>query len=41
MLASSGDFSGAGKFLDLGEKATLLPEEERLVKKAQLTIARR
>ena len=36
-----GDFSRAAKFLDLGEKANLLPEEKKLVEKAQLTVARR
>jgi len=39
MLASSDDFSRAAKFLDLGEKANLLPEEKKLVEKAQLTVA--
>ena len=41
MLANSGDFSRAAKFLDLGEKADLLLEERKLVEKAQLTVARR
>jgi len=41
ILANSGDFSRAAKFLDLGEKANLLPEEEKLVEKAQLTVAQR
>jgi thioredoxin-like negative regulator of GroEL len=41
MLASSDDFSRAAKFLDLGEKADLLPEEKKLVEKAQLTVAQR
>jgi hypothetical protein len=41
MLTSSGEFSRAAKFLDLGEKASLLPEEKKLVEKAQLTVARR
>jgi hypothetical protein len=41
MLTSSGDFLRAAKFLDLGEKASLLPEEKKLVEKAQLTVARR
>jgi len=41
LLASSGDFSRAAKFLDLGEKANLLPEEKKLVEKAQLMVARR
>jgi tetratricopeptide (TPR) repeat protein len=41
LLANSGDFSRAAKFLDLGEKAYLLPEEKKLLEKAQLTVARR
>jgi len=41
LLASSGDFSRAAKFLDLGEKAYLLPGEKKLLEKAQLTVARR
>jgi len=41
ILAGSGDFPRAAKFLDLGAKANLLPEERKLVEKAQLTIARR
>ena len=41
LLANSGDLSRAAKFLDLGEKANLLPEEKKLVEKAQLTVARR
>ena len=41
LLANSGDFSRAAKYLDLGEKAALLPEEKKLVEKAQLTVARR
>jgi thioredoxin-like negative regulator of GroEL len=41
ILAGSGDFPRAAKFLDLGAKASLLPEERKLVEKAQLTIARR
>ena len=41
ILTSSGDFARAGKFLDLGQKARLLPEEKKLVEKAQLTVARR
>jgi Flp pilus assembly protein TadD len=41
ILAGNGDFSRAAKFLDLGAKANLLPEERKLVEKAQLTIARR
>ena len=41
LLANIGDFSRAAKFLDLGEKANLLPEEKKLVEKAQLTVARR
>jgi Flp pilus assembly protein TadD len=41
MLANNGDFPRAAKFLDLGEKASLLPEEKKLVEKAQLAVARR
>ncbi len=41
ILAASSDFARAVKFLDLGAKANLLPEERKLVEKAQLTIARR
>jgi thioredoxin-like negative regulator of GroEL len=41
ILAGKGDFSRAAKFLDLGAKANLLPEERKLVEKAQLTIASR
>jgi thioredoxin-like negative regulator of GroEL len=41
MLACNNDFSRAAKFLDLSEKATLLPEEKDLVEKAQLTVAQR
>ena len=41
MLASNGDFSRAAKFLDLSEKANLLPEESKLVDKAKLTVAQR
>jgi hypothetical protein len=35
------NFPRAAKFLDLGAKASSLPEERKLVEKAQLTIARR
>ena len=41
ILTDSGDFGRAAKFLDLGAKANLLPEERELIEKAQLTIARR
>jgi thioredoxin-like negative regulator of GroEL len=41
MLANSGDLARAAKFLDLGAKANLLPEEKKLVEKAQLAVARR
>lgn len=34
LLANSGDLSRAAKFLDLGEKAYLLPEEKKLLEKA-------
>jgi hypothetical protein len=37
----SGDLSRAAKFLDLGEKAYLLPEKKKLLEKAQLAVARR
>ena len=40
LLANIGDLARAAKFLDLGEKANLLPEEKKLVEKAQLTVAR-
>jgi hypothetical protein len=40
MLASNGDVARAPKFLALGKKANLLSEERKLVKKAQLTVAR-
>jgi tetratricopeptide (TPR) repeat protein len=41
VLANSGDFLRAKKFLDLGEKANLLPEEEKLVEKAKLLVVER
>jgi hypothetical protein len=41
ILAGIGNFPRPAKFLDLGAKANLLPEERKLVEKAQLTIARR
>ena len=41
MLARNSDFSRASKFLDLSEKANLLPEEKKLVEKAKLTVAQR
>jgi hypothetical protein len=41
ILAGRSDFPRTAKFLDMGAKANLLPEERKLVEKAQLTIARR
>jgi hypothetical protein len=41
ILAGRNDFPRTAKFLDLGAKANLFPEERKLVEKAQLTIARR
>jgi Flp pilus assembly protein TadD len=39
LLAASGDQARAGEFLDLGEKATLLPQEKALVEKARRSLA--
>jgi len=39
MLAATGD-PRAGEFLDLGEKATLLPQEKALIEKARRALAR-
>jgi hypothetical protein len=39
MLAAAGDTARAGEFLDLGEKATLLPEEKALLEKARRSLA--
>jgi Flp pilus assembly protein TadD len=41
ILASSGDQARAEEFLDLGEKAALLPEERALLERARRTLARR
>jgi hypothetical protein len=40
-LAAAGDQARAGEFLDLGEKATLLPEEKALLEKARRSLAQR
>jgi thioredoxin-like negative regulator of GroEL len=41
MLAATGDNARAGEFLDLGEKATLLPQEKELMEKARRSLAQR
>ena len=41
ILAGVGDHARAAEFLDLSEKAALLPEERALVEKARRTLARR
>ncbi len=41
ILAAAGDQARAGEFLDLGEKATLLPEEKALLEKARRSLAQR
>ena len=41
VLASSGDHQKAAEYLDLSEKAGLLPEEKALVERARRTLARR
>lgn len=41
MLAAAGDGVRAAEFLDLGEKATLLPQEKALVEKARRSLAQR
>jgi cytochrome c-type biogenesis protein CcmH/NrfG len=41
ILAAAGDQVRAGEFLDLGEKATLLPEEKALLEKARRSLAQR
>ena len=38
-LAAAGDFARAAEFLDLGEKATLLPQEKALLEKARRSLA--
>lgn len=39
ILAAAGDHARAGEFLDLGEKATLLPQEKALLEKARRSLA--
>ena len=41
LLAAAGDQVRAGEFLDLGEKATLLPPEKALIEKARRSLAQR
>lgn len=41
VLAATGDHARAAEYLDLAEKAGLLPEERALVEKARRTLARR
>jgi predicted Zn-dependent protease len=41
LLAAAGDQARAGEFLDLGDKATLLPQEKALVEKARRSLAQR
>jgi thioredoxin-like negative regulator of GroEL len=41
MLAAAGDQTRAAEFLDLGEKASLLPQEKALVEKARRSLAQR
>jgi len=41
ILAASGDHARAAEYLDLGEKAGLLPEEKALVERARRTLAQR
>jgi cytochrome c-type biogenesis protein CcmH/NrfG len=41
ILAAAGEQARAGEFLDLGEKATLLPQEKTLVEKARRSLAQR
>jgi cytochrome c-type biogenesis protein CcmH/NrfG len=41
MLAATGDHARAAEFLDLGDKATLLPQEKALVEKARRSLAPR
>ena len=41
ILAAAGDRARAGEFLDLGEKATLLPQEKALLEKARRSLAQR
>jgi predicted Zn-dependent protease len=39
MLAATGDRARAAEFLDLGEKANLLPQEKTLIEKARRSLA--
>jgi cytochrome c-type biogenesis protein CcmH/NrfG len=41
LLAAAGDQARAGEYLDLGDKATLLPEEKTLMEKARRSLAQR
>ena len=41
MLAATGDQTRAAEFLDLGERASLLPQEKALVEKARRSLAQR
>ena len=41
LLAAAGDQARAGEYLDLGEKATLLPPEKALIEKARRSLAQR
>ncbi len=41
ILAAGGDEARAAEYLDLGEKATLLPQEKELVEKARRSLAQR
>jgi cytochrome c-type biogenesis protein CcmH/NrfG len=41
LLVAAGDQTHAGEFLDLGEKAMLLPQEKRLIEKARRSLAQR
>lgn len=41
LLAAVGDQARAGEFLDVGDKATLLPEEKALMEKARRSLAQR
>ena len=41
ILAAAGEHARAGEFVDLGEKATLLPQEKALLEKARRSLAQR
>jgi hypothetical protein len=41
ILAATGDGDRAAEFLDLGQKARLLPEEKALLEKARRSLAQR